>query len=256
MTPIANVIDERLSTLTISSKEFSELLIRLLDYGVLNRDESQIEAALYDRYLQCADLVEDYLAVIHVKLLHDRTFRFVRVFPPSAEVPGLADNDHQDDGPFQHGLRSKPSPQAIAVILVLRVEYEKALREGKVDEQGGVLIPLEQLSIAMNNLLKQGLPATQLERNAIFKQLRQLRLIKLNSDTPLNTSDDQDNWLRIEPSITSFVTQSMLDQLYPPKAETISTENDGLSNKPDHDVTPETETETANETNTTATSSE
>lgn len=219
MNPIANAIAERLDTLNLSQRDFSELLIRLLDYGVLSRDESQVEATLYDRYLQCADLVEDYLAFIHVTLLHDRTFRFIRAFPPGAEVPGLADDDHLDDGPFQNGFRSKPSPQAVAVILVLRVEYEKALREGKVDEQGGVLIPLEQLSISMNNLLKQGLPATHAERNAIFKQLRQLRLIKLNIDANSTSLNDQDSWLRIEPSITSFVTQAMLDQLYPPESE-------------------------------------
>jgi len=186
-------IADHLDTLGISQKDFSELLIRLLDYGVLSRDESQIEAALYDRYIQCAALVEDYLSLIHVTVLHDRTFRFVRLFPPGAEVPGVADDDHRTDGPFQSGFRSKPSPQAVAVILVLRVEYEKALREGKVDEQGSVLIPFEQLSIALHNLLKQGLPNTQTERNAIFKQLRQLRLIKFNSDNDLNLDNAQEH---------------------------------------------------------------
>lgn len=219
LNPLKDAVDERLETLGISHKEFTELLIRLLDYGVLNRDESQIEATLYDRYLQCADLVEDYLNVIRITVLHDRTFRFVRLFPPGAEVPGVADDDHQRESAFQNGFRTKPSPQAIAVILVLRVEYEKALREGKVDEQGGVLIPLEELSITLRNLLKQGLPATQAERHAIFKQLRQLRLIKFNGDSELSLENAQDSWLRIEPSITSFVTQNMLDQLYPPNEQ-------------------------------------
>ncbi len=216
MNPLLEAIQERLDTLGISQKDFSELLIRLLDYGVLSREESQIEATLYDRYLQCTDLVEDYLKMIHVSVLHDRTFRFIRVFPPGAEVPGQADDDHQADGPFQGGFRSKPSPQAISVILVLRVEYEKALREGKVDETGGVLIPLEQLSISLQNLLKTSLPSTQTERSAIFKQLRQLRLVKFSAEQDLALESAQDSWLRIEPSITSFVTQAMLDQLYPP----------------------------------------
>lgn len=217
MNPLKDAINDRLDTLGVSQKEFSELMIRLLDYGVLNRDESQVEASLYDRYLQCADLVEDYLNFIHVGVLHDRTFRFVRLFPPGSEVPGVADDDHQSDGPFQNGFRTKPSPQTIAVILVLRVEYEKALREGKVDEKGCVLIALEELSITLQNLLKQGLPSTQTERSAIFKQLRQLRLVKFNSESDLSLENGQDSWLRIEPSITSFVTQNMLDQLYPPQ---------------------------------------
>ncbi|GAA6139766.1 hypothetical protein NBRC116583_35130 [Arenicella sp. 4NH20-0111] len=225
MNQISDSIMERLATLGISQKEFSELLIRLLDYGVLNRDESLIEATLYDRYLQCSDLIEDYLAMIHVTIFHDRTFRFVRLFPPSAEVPGVADNDHETLSPFNGGLRTKPSPQAIAVILVLRVEYEKALREGKVDQNGGALIPLEALSISLQNLLKQGLPNTQAERNAIFKQLRQLRLIKFNSESELSLENGQDSWLKIEPSITSYVTQSMLDQLYPPEHSPANQDN-------------------------------
>jgi hypothetical protein len=231
MNPIADAIKELLDHIGISEKDFSELLIRLLDYGAINRDESQIEAGLYDRYLQCADLVESYLDFLHLSLLHDRTFRFVRVFPPGSEIPGLADNDHRGDGPFQNGFRTKPSPQAIAVILVLRVEYEKALREGKVDQNGGVLIPLEELSIALKNLLKQGLPSTLAERNAIFKQLRQLRLIKFNNESDLSLENGQDSWLRIEPSITSFVTQNLLDQLSPPEDRDSARPDSSKSNK-------------------------
>ncbi len=217
MNPLSEAIGQRLEELNISQKEFSELLIRLLDYGVLNRDESQVEAVLYDRFIQCAELVEDYLKFIHLSLLHDRTFRFVRVFPPAAEVPGLADDDNAMDSPFQSGFRTRPSQGAIAVILVLRVEYEKALREGKVNQNGGVLIAIEELSITLQNLLKQGLPNTQSERNAIFRQLRQLRLIRYNSEHDLSLEQGQDSWIQIEPSITSFVTQAMLDQLYPPE---------------------------------------
>jgi len=216
MNPLSDIISQRLDELNISQKEFSELLIRLLDYGVLNRDESQVEAILYDRFIQCADVVEDYFKFIHLTLLHDRTFRFVRVFPPAAEIPGIADDDTAMDSPFQNGFRTKPSQAAIAVILVLRVEYEKALREGKVDQNGSVLIPIEELSITLQNLLKQGLPSTQSERNAIFRQLRQLRLIRYNTESDLSLEQGQDSWIQIEPSITSFVTQTMLDQLYPP----------------------------------------
>jgi transcriptional regulator CtsR len=68
---LKNVIEETLKPLNISFQEFSEIIIRLLDYGMLNRSESLIESTLYDRYLQCAALVEDYLSVMHVALMHD-----------------------------------------------------------------------------------------------------------------------------------------------------------------------------------------
>jgi len=219
MEKITELLEQNLDQVGLSLNAFSELIVRLLDYGVISRNESQIEANLYDRYLQCVDIVEDYLIPLHVILVHDTQFRFIRVFPPASVVPGIVDNDNAQDSPFQTGFRTKPSANAVAVILILRVEYEKALREGKVDELGQVLLPLEELVITMKNLLKQSLPESQGERQAVFRQLRQLRLVKYTSEADLTIENDQDSWLRIDPSITSFVNQAMLDQLYPPETE-------------------------------------
>ncbi len=216
MNKFAQFFELELDALGITESAFSELLIRLLDYGVINREESQVEATLYDRYLQCSQLVEDYLSVLHLIVVHDRKFHFVRVFPPASVVPGLPDDGDRQDSPFQTGFRTKPSPSTIAVILILRIEYEKALREGKVDEYGRVMLPLEELVITHKNLLKKGLPEQQGERNLIFRQLRQLRLIKYSAETDLTKEQSQDSWIRIEPSITTFVSQTALDQLYPP----------------------------------------
>lgn len=211
-------LQQSLQELSISDDEFSELVIRLLDYGVINRTESQIESTLYDRYLQCAQLVEAYLSVIKVRIQHDRKFCFVRVFPPGAVVPGMVDDEHSA---FNSGFRSKPSQQEVAVILVLRVEYEKALREGQVDEKGCVMLPLEGLAIAMKNLLKRSLPENAGERRLIFKRLRQLRLIHFNSDFDVDSSEC---WISIQPSITSFVSDEVLAQLYPAENDNTTVE--------------------------------
>ncbi|MGQ9427189.1 DUF4194 domain-containing protein [Gilvimarinus sp. F26214L] len=200
-------LQEQLKPSGLTREEFSELVIRLLDYGVISRNESQIEAGLYDRYLQCADVVEDYLAVIGVRIQHDPRFAFVRIFPPGAEVPGMAD---LDDAPFNSGFRSRPTQQEVAVILVLRTEYEKSLREGQVDDQGRAMISLEGLAIAMHNLLKRSLPEAQVERKNLFRRLRQLRLIQFNNEDDM---DSEESWISIQPSITSFVTGDVLSAL-------------------------------------------
>ncbi len=214
----AEEIAEGLSELGISAEEFSELLIRLLDYGVLCRDESQIESQLYDRYLQCSELVEDYLSVIKMRIQHDSRFCFVRIFPPGAVVPGLADDDHSA---FNSGFRQRPSQQEVALILVLRVEYEKALRDGQVDDKGCVMLALEGLAIAYKNLLKRPLPDTAVERKNIFKRLRQLRLIRYNTEQEL---DFAEGWISIHPSITRFVNDEVLVNLSSPE-ETPSDES-------------------------------
>lgn len=206
---LETVIEEALKVHNISVEEFSELVIRLLDYSVINRDESQVESALYDRYVQCADIVEDYLSIMRVRIQHDKKFCFVRVFPPGAVVPGLPDDEHT---PFNSGFREKPSQQEVAIILMLRVEYEKALREGQVDEKGCVMLPLEGLAISLKNLLQRTLPEGGVERRNLFRRLRQLRLIHFSNDIDL---DSADCWIKIQPSITSFVSEEALSHLYP-----------------------------------------
>ncbi|MDO3386545.1 DUF4194 domain-containing protein [Gilvimarinus sp. SDUM040013] len=202
-----NYINEALASVQVTRQEFSELMIRLLDYGVLCRDESQTEAMLYDRYVQCAALVEEYLAVLNVRVQHDRQFFFVRIFPPGANVPGVPDDD---SSPFNHGFRVRPSQHEVAVILVLRAEYQKSLREGQVDEKGRAMLSLEGLAIAMNNLLKRQLPEGLVERKQIFRRLKQLRLIQYQLEDDL---DSDESWISIQPSITSFVGEEVLQAL-------------------------------------------
>ena len=213
---ITDVIQESLKQSNLSNDEFSELVIRLLDHGVITRDKSQIETKLYDRFVQCEELVEDYFSPLKIRIQHDRKFYFVRIYPPGSTVPGMADIDNT---PFNGGFRVKPNQQEIAAILVLRVEYEKSLREGQVDEKGCVLIAMESVAISHKNLLKRPLPEVQGERIAIFKKLRQLRLIDFNLDDDISNND---SWVSIQPSITSFVGDEVLRALYPVESNIIN----------------------------------
>ncbi len=201
---ISDLFAEQLEQKNYTQEEFSELLIRLLDYGVLCRDESQIEEQLYDRFVQLKDQVEDYLQIIGVRILHDERFNFVRIYPPGAQVPGLPDEVNQ---PFNSGFRQRLSQLDVAVILVLRAEYEKSLREGQIDENGCVMLSMEALSLGMHNLLNRSLPETQTERARLLTRLKQLRLIYFKTD---ETEGHEDSWLKIRPTINSFVSEEAL----------------------------------------------
>lgn len=201
-------LSEQLTNKHVNSEEFTELLIRLLDYGVLSRDESAVEQKFYDRFLLCEELVEDYLSVLALRLDHNRRFGFVRVFPPGAQVPGLQDDDQQ---PFNGGMRARLNQMEVALVLVLRIEYAKQLREGRVDENGCVLVSIESLGIAFNNLLKRSLPENLTERKALLRRMRQLRLVHYQNEDDL---DSGESWLRIRPAITSFVTDEALESLW------------------------------------------
>ena len=61
---LSDYLEQQLEAENVSLAEFKELVVRLLNYGVLCRAESQAEQLLYDRYLRINSLVEDYFSVI------------------------------------------------------------------------------------------------------------------------------------------------------------------------------------------------
>jgi hypothetical protein len=197
------VLNPALNDANISFDAWRELLMRLLDYGVLCRSESQIEQELYDRLVRIEPLLHDYLALAGLRLQHDSRHEFVRVLPPGADFPGL----EGDDLPYT-GMRSKLSQHEIALALVLRIEYDKALKEGQIEDGGEVLVPLESVVLSLKNLLGRDLPEALSERRKLLRGLKQLRLIDFNSD-----DEQAEPWLRIRPLIINYVSDSVIDQL-------------------------------------------
>jgi hypothetical protein len=213
-------IEQKLEKQGLDRGELSELLIRLLDYGVICRDESQIEQQLYDRYCRLEEIVADYLELLGVRVQHDKRFQFIRLYPPGAQIPGVQDELNVIQST---GLRLRLNQNEVALILVLRAQYDKALREGQVDEQGCVMVSLESLSIAMKNLLKRTLPDNITERKQLFRRLKQLRLIQIANEDHL---DDGDMWMRIRPMIMSYVSEQVLADLIENEQSSIDTNND------------------------------
>ena len=203
---IEQALEEALAQCKLTHSEFSELLVRLLDYGVICRDESNIESVLYDRFQRCEQLIRDWIAPLGLRLQHDSRFQFIRVFPPGSEVPGMPDQEE----PHHGGFRARLSQQEVAAILVLRVEYDKSLREGQVDDQGCVALTLEALELGLRNLLKMSLPDKLAERKLLLKKLRQLRLIQFNGE---DSEAATEILLRVRPTIAQFVSEAALSQL-------------------------------------------
>ena len=187
--------------------DFRELCLRLLNNGVLCRAESQIEQQLYDRYLRIEDLVKDYLQLMGVQVLHDSRFAYLRLYPPGSRMPGMEDSEMES---FAGGMRARLRQDEIALLLVLRLQYDKALREGQLDDAGYVTESLESLSIAMKNLLNRSLPDKVTERKQVFNRLRQLRLIEFRQDEGVDMTEA---WIKIHPMIVTFVTDDALGAL-------------------------------------------
>ncbi len=204
---LTDALNQRLTKENLGLDDFRELVIRLLNYGVLCRDESQTEQQLYDRYLRIAELVQDYLHVMDITVFHDRRFEYLRLYPPGSQTPGM---DDTDTSAFAGSLRRRLSQAEVAVVLVLRLQYDKALREGQVDDKGYVTESIEALSIAMKNILARSLPEKLTERKQLFIHLRRLRLIEFRSEEDLVSGEA---WLKIHPMIVSFVNDEAVQAL-------------------------------------------
>jgi len=204
---LSSLLQEQLEKYNLSLDNWRELVQRLLDYGVLCRDDSQVEAELYDRFVRIQELVNDYLGLMGVRFQHDSHFRFVRILPPGARLPGM---DDESDEPFNAGLRSRLNQHEVALVLVLRAEYDKALREGSIDEQGCATLSLEAIAMAMKSLLRRSLPENLGERRQAFKRLRQLRLINFFAESDI---DSTESWIKIRPLIINLVNNEWLEQI-------------------------------------------
>ncbi len=208
MEPTLNdCLEQRLEPVAVTVEELRELLVRLLNYGVICRDESQTERELYDRFLRVEESVRELLHLFGIQVHLDRRFEYLRLLPPGSQLPGM---EGAADHAFGGSLRARLSQQEVALLLVLRVQYDQALREGKLDEKGFVTESFESLGIAMKNLLGRALPDKVTERRRLFQRLRQLRLIDFRQEEAI---DSGENWLRIHPMIVDFVGADALAAL-------------------------------------------
>lgn len=202
-------IEKRLQDTAVSLDQLRELLVRLLNYGVLVRVESQTEQELYDRFVRVEELVGEVLSLYRIQLHHDRRFAYVRLYPPGSRTPEM---DCAEEQAFGGSLRTRPSQHEVALMLVLRAQYDKAVREGKIDERGYAAEPLEAISLAMKNWLNRSLPEKATERRGVFKRLRQLRLIEYRDEEDLEQAEA---WVRIHPMIVDFVSADAIEALQP-----------------------------------------
>lgn len=209
---LQDYIERRLEASSVSAEQLQELLVRLLNYGVLVRDDSQITRELYDRYVRVEELVNEVFALQAIQLHHDRRFEYVRLYPPGSRMPGM---DAAEDQAFGGSLRARLTQHEVAVVLVLRAQYDKAVREGRIDGDGHATESLEAIGLALKKWLNRSLPERLAERREVFRRLRKLRLIEYREEEDL---DQIEAWIRIHPMIVDFVGTDAIEALQPPAA--------------------------------------
>lgn len=200
---ISSLVIEHLAVANLKHERFREIVMRLMSYGVIVRDEDHTEQLLYDDARRIESLLEDYFDVAGFLLHHDATNQFYRLYAPGAVVDGLPDDD-LDPVP---SVRARVSPDFVAAALALRFLYQNKLDNGDVQAQGEALIGFEELAAAMQTQLKRPLPVGSTDKMQLLAELKRHRLLRYASGFSIA---DEDALLAIRPTILGVVSNDAL----------------------------------------------
>lgn len=204
---LAQVIEQRLAMEgagNVKPTRFAELAGRLLASGVVWRNWSRPEAALYDDAAQCEQLLREWFAGIGFVLTHDPDARIFRLYPPG-EYGAAGEND--EDGVKR--LKSRLSRDFVATVIALRFLYTEALtgRRPLVDER--LAISLEELSQVVVSLLAHKLPASASERMALLRELRKHRIVHF---VEADDAGGMEMGLAVLRPVMSFVSDEAMEE--------------------------------------------
>lgn len=200
---LASVVAEQLALANLRPERLREIVARLLAYGVIVRDEDRVEQLLYDDARRIEPLLEDYFDVAGLRLHHDGTNQFYRLYAAGAVVDGLPP-DPLEPTP---SLRARVSPDAVAMALALRFLYQEKLAAGDIQPQGEAFVSFEEIAATLQAQLKRPLPAGTGDKMAVLAELRRHRLLRYGAEF---TIADEDALLAIRPTILGIVSNDAL----------------------------------------------
>jgi hypothetical protein len=202
---LTNTLLSYLDAQNLRLDRFREITTRLFAWGVVLRDEDGVEQRLYDDALRIEDVLSDYFSLAGFRLVHDTKNEFFRLYPPGAQVPGIADDDIEP----APSLRARLSADVVAAALALRFLYQQGLAEGgsRLTDTGEVLIRFDELAATLQTQIKRPLPESPTERKSILADLKRHRIIQFTSTFSMT---DEDALIAIRPTILGIIGEDAL----------------------------------------------
>lgn len=198
------LLDARLAERThgaVSRKRFAEICNRLLASGIIWREHSRPEQALYDDASMVEELLREWFDVLGFALTHDVDANLFRLYPPGHD---------EDDEEGVKRLRARMSRDVVAAALGLRFLYTEALTGKRELVNQELAISLEELSQTLVSLVGITLPSSMAERGQLLRELRKLRLIRIKDTERLGQMETLVSVLR---PVMSFVSDEALQDV-------------------------------------------
>jgi|KBSSwiStaDraftv2_1062776.scaffolds.fasta_scaffold05640_3 hypothetical protein len=198
-------LSERLGHTSVTPPRFRQIVGRLYATGTLYRLWSDEEGRLYDDASRIEALLADYFSLAGFRLTHDLDARVMRLFPPGITLDG---DDEGSDDEVTKRLRTRVSRELAAALLALRFLYGKGVQEGNVNAQDEVAVTLEELAQAMAGTLGLAMPRSSADRQALLRELRMHRVVRLPEESRLASPD---SFIAIQRSVLSLVGEGVLE---------------------------------------------
>ncbi|MCI3207142.1 MULTISPECIES: DUF4194 domain-containing protein [Pandoraea] len=196
-------VNEQLALANIKPDRFREIINRLMAYGAIVREEDRVEQLLYDDARRVEGLLEDYFDIAGFRLHHDSNNQFYRLYVAGAVVDGLPE-DILEPTP---SLRTRVSPDFVAMALALRFLYQNKLNTGDIQPQGEALVSFEEIAATMQTQLKRPLPNGMGDKMTLLAELKRHRLLSYTAEFSIS---DEDALLAIRPTILGIVSNDAL----------------------------------------------
>lgn len=198
---------EYMKRANVDRARFSRISSELLGRGTIYREASDTQKALYDDAVRVAPMLEAYWGVTGFRIVVDREFGYIQMFPPGAHIPGVA-----PDQEFEavKAVRRVIRPDMAAIILVLRHMYDDHVMRGDVAENNEVPVRIEDIDEKMTVLLKRKLPDSAVDRERLLAALRFRELIRFGEGAHLPGTDAR---IAILPPIVSLMSREFCQNI-------------------------------------------
>ena len=188
---------------SVKPDDFQLIINRLLSLGAICREDSATERDAYDQAIRILPVIEDYFFVSGYKFLHIDNLKTLLLYPPMSSIPGVPDDDRE----IFAGPRMRLSPDMVAVALALKFLYLEGFNESGADEDGEIIVTYEAVMTVLHTQLRREPPKSESERVAIFKKLRQFRILKVKFH---DNGFQSDTLIVIRPLIVWLVSDEYL----------------------------------------------
>lgn len=185
---IRSHIEERIDGTNVDCNEFGDIIIYLLNHGVIVRPnrgthsekDPQIEGTLYDKFVRVKEEAIDYLSIIGMGVYHNEEFQSIRVYAPDAKYPH--DNEEKEEGSSL--MRFAINKDLSASLIICYALYEEKRNEGKLEDDFTAVVSQFEFMSAIGIMLGVDYDSTRgkVAKEEIYKALKRMRAINYNKE--------------------------------------------------------------------------